>query len=333
MSDSETSRLSDEEDLFGDDNVAPESDSEQKTLDLSLPRHAVSHKPEEDTFIIKVPVFLQVDAHPFDPNEFKAKVAENARERHASAMDAKAMENDVIAEKLLNQNTLRWRYTNAGNDEIVKQSNAHFVQWDDGSLSLKVGSELFDFRALPLADNFLARSHVDHEVLQNDSILTKTASVLPASTGTATHRQLTQAVKNIQKKDKILNTLTDADPMSKQRAADEHERRSLKLRRQMEQKRRLQEEKLGRTESPAPGRNESAYERFERTYGDEYDDEDDFVANDDEEPEMDDEDDALEEAFERGAERLQSVKAAGAAKYDEEERRKRRRIIDSDDEE
>lgn len=375
MSDPETPhRMSDEDvdDLFGDDeNVevaaggdesetrlhpAPAGGSDEsanldqsddeppaalKTLDLSLPRHAVSHKPEDDTYVIKMPVFLQVDAHPFDPTEFKEKVAANASERQKSTMDASAIAKDATAEMLLNENTVRWRYSNAGNDEIIKQSNAHFVQWDDGLMSLKIGSELFDFRALPLPDNYLARSHVDHEVLQNDSQVTHSASLLPSSTFTATHRKLTEAVKNIQKKDKILNTLTHGDPMMKQRLADENERKNLKARRQLEQKRRLQEERMGKSDSPAPGRShESAYERFERTYAaDEYD-EDDFVANDDDEVEMDDDDDVHldvdeEDAFERGAERLKSVKAEGAARYAsaaaEDDRRKRRRIVDSDE--
>lgn len=376
MSDEEASKrsLSDEEevdDLFGDDEEElskpkstlsddendsesePEDTKELKTLDITLPRHAISHKPEQDTYIIKMPAFLNVEAHPFDPNEFKEKVAQSAKERSKSSMDASQVQNDLTAEKLLNENTVRWRYSNSGNDEIIKQSNAHFVQWDDGSLLVKIGSELFDFKDIPLFDNFLARSYVEHEVLQNDSVITKSANLLPTSTFTETHRRLTQAVKNIQKKTSILNTLTEKDPMLKQRIADEDERKSLKLKRQIETKRRLQEERLGKLESPAPGRapagtHESAYERFERTYNaDEYDEEDDFVANDDEELEVEDDDDDVhlddrvneDEAFERGAERLKNLKNEGASKYrngtpdDGEDRRKRRRIIDSDDEE
>lgn len=365
MSDENLSNHSEEEvdDLFGDDEEVEskpeklsidneENDSDNDSADertltttnVTLPRHAVSHKPEEDTFSIKMPVFLKVGAHPFDPTEFKKEVAQNAEERTKSTMNAKEIQSDAITEKLLNENTIRWRYSNSGNDEIIKQSNAHFVQWDDGLLSLKIGNELFDFRALPITDNFLARSYVDHEILQNDSILTKLASLLPSSTGTETHRKLTQAVKNIQKKDKILNTLTEKDPMLKQRLADENERKNLKMKRQIEQRRRLQEEKLGKLELPAPGRGgnlESAYERFERTYGaDEYDDEDDFVANDDEEVELEEDDDAHldideDDKFERGAERLKSLKEEGASKYndDGEDRRKRRRIVESDEDE
>lgn len=366
MSDEERSNLSGEEenvdDLFWDDveneettttqnPIVEGSDEEEsssedteskslKTATLTLPRHPVSHKPEDDAYVIKMPVFLNVEAHPFDPNEFKERVARNAEERNKIGLDAKQLQNDLVAEKLLNENTIRWRYSNSGNDEIIKQSNAHFVEWDDGLVSLKVGNELFDFKSQPLIDNFLARSYVEHEILQSESGFTRSANLIPASTFTETHRRLTQAVKTIQKKDKILNTLTEKDPMLKQRLADENERKSLKAKRQLEQKRRLQEERLGKAESPMPGRyaQESAYERFERAYGaDEYDDEDDFVANDDEELEVDEEDaEAEEEEFERGAERLKNVKESGASKYREDSSedvlRKRRRIIDSDEE-
>lgn len=339
---------SDTEDNSGGDDEDVEREAESRVSDIVLPRHAVSFKAEEDTYLIKMPIFLNVEAHPFDPNEFKENVAQNALERGRSTLDAKAIENDLTAEKLLNENMIRWRYSNSGNDEIIKQSNAHFIQWNDGLLSLKIGKELFDFREVPLVDNFLAKSYTEHEILQNDSILTKSASLLPSSTATDTHRKLTQAVKNIQKKDKILNTLTEDDPMLRQRTADENERKTLKMRRQLANKRRLQEERLGKSDSPAPGRSSqsSAYDRYERTYGEEeYDDEDNFVANDDEEldesvdeeGEEDEEDE--EERFERGAERLKNLQKEGHSKYssgshdDMEERRKRRRVIDSDDEE
>lgn len=376
MSDLEASKASpsnDEvDDLFGDDgevvvNQTPKSDSggkfiednsdnseldeneeeskELKSMDITIPRHAASHKPDTETYMLKLPVFLSVDAHPFDPNEFREKIEQSALERRKTSMNAKEMKSDTIAEKLLNENTIRWRYSNSGDDEIIKQSNAHFVQWSDGLMSLKIGQELFDFRPLSIADQFLARSYVDHEILQNDSIFTKTASLLPTSTSTETHIKLSQAVKNIQKKEKILNTLTHDDPMLKQRKADEDEKKTLKMRRLLEQRRLLQEDKLGKADIPTSDRNGDygSYSRTERFAYDEYDEDDGFVANDDEEneEEVDDSDelDAQEEEFEKGAERLKKLKQDGDVRYratpaeDIEDRRKRRRIIDSDDDE
>ncbi|CUM63241.1 uncharacterized protein PRCAT00000812001 [Priceomyces carsonii] len=388
MSDGEESNanpnLSEEvDDLFGDEGepeeqvreaksegVEIESDEEGdqseeelkeiRSSDLSLPRHAMANEVESDTYVLKLPVFLNIDAHPFDANEFKDRLTQTAAERSQSSLTSKQIKDELIAEKLMNENTIRWRYSNSGNDEIIKQSNAHFVQWDDGTISLKIGSEFFDYKQQPLSDQYLVRSHESLEILQCDTAINKSVNLIPASTFTSTHRKLTQAVKSIQKKDKILNTITKDDPLLKQRLADENERKSLKLKRQIELKRRLQEERLERTNSPVTGAggngyDETTYERFARTYGnDEYDEEDDFIANDEEEEEeVEDGDDQEEleseneEDAERGAERLRQLKEEGAAKYHEDASlkevgsdeeasrlaRKRRRIVDSDEDE
>lgn len=334
-----------EEDEENEENEDEENTKHLTSVDITIPRHAASHKQDEETYMLKLPVFLNVDAHPFDPSDFKEKIEQSAVERSKKNLNAKELKNDTIAEKLLNENTIRWRYSNSGNDEIIKQSNAHFVQWSDGLMSVKIGQELFDFRPLPITDQYLARSYVDHEILQNDSAFTKTASLLPTSTSTDTHRKLTQAVKDIQKKEKILNTLTHDDPMLRQRKADEDERKTLKMKRQLEQRRRLQEERLGKSDGPSSTRGDdySGYSRTERSFAyDDYDEEDGFVANDDEENDeeaSDSELEAQEEEFEKGAERLKSLKLEGDSKYraspveDGEDRRKRRRIIDSDDDE
>lgn len=289
---------------------------ELKTLGISLPRHAVTSNMEKDATTIKMPVFLSVDPHPFDPVEFKETLEINAQSRSKQFQDIKSIHNDSIREKLLNENTLRWRYSNV-NDEIIKQSNCHFVEWDDGSISLKVGNEMFDYKELPLFDNLLAKSYDDLEILQGHKVLSKSANLLPSSTFTSTHRQLTNAIKNIQRKDTILNTTTDTDPMETQRLADENEKRALKMRRQLEMKRKLQEERLGRSNAPGGDERDSyepSYERFNRNYGnEEYDDEDDFIANDEDDDEEEDDDD------DEGAERLKNLKKQGASKYQDEE--------------
>ncbi|CAH2351448.1 RNA polymerase-associated protein Leo1p [[Candida] railenensis] len=357
------------DDLFGDDededqqprevnggDDSQESDEEEevdeaelKAIDVSLPRHAISNKTEENVYNIKMPVFLNVEAAPFDPTEFKAQVKQSAENRSKLEMSAKQLNDDLVAEGVLNENTIRWRYSNQ-NDDIIKQSNAHFVQWDDGSLSVKIGSEMFDFRELPNADSILVRSHDQLEFLQSDSIINKLSNLVPTSTNSATHRKLTQAVKNIQKKVKILNTLTERDPLSKQREADENERKLSKMKRQLEAKRRLQEERLERNSPSLAGNgpggrydSEPAYERFEKTYGYEDEDEDDgFIDNDEEEEEVeeDEEEEEEEEDEDAAAERLRKLKSAGAEKYskrnveeEEDKTRKKRRIIDSDEEE
>ena len=320
--------------LGDDDEDDEEEEHELKTVDISLPRHAIAEEPESDTYALKVPVFLNVESHPFDPNEFKEKVKQSEESKSGSEVQ---IHSQMVSEKLLNENTIRWRYTNVG-EEIVKQSNAHFVQWDDGSLSLKIGLELFDFKAIPLVDSCLVKAHDSKEILQSDSIINKSVNLLPASTHTSTHKRLTAAVKSFQRKHKILNTLTKDDPLLKQRIADENEKKTLKARRQLDAKRRMQEERMERNTSPSL--NEPAYQRFARTYGEEeYDEEDDFVAGDDEElvEDEDEDEEEEEEEFERGAQRLKQLKEEGAANYkqtsEEPEQRKRRRIIEDDEDE
>ncbi|KAL6451503.1 LEO1 RNA polymerase-associated protein LEO1 [Candida maltosa Xu316] len=350
------------DDLFGDGDGGSqspvnkdESDSEddddesasqtQHVIDVSLPRHALVQSMESDVGLLKTPDFLNIEAHPFDPSSFKEQIETNNKEREHRGLTAKEVHNEQMTEKLLNENTIRWRYHNAGNDEIIKQSNAHFVAWSDGSISLKVGNEIYDVRQLPMYDHLLVKSYQSAEVLQSDSIISKTINLLPAS---STHS------KNITKKETILNTTTDVDPLEKQRVADENVRKAMKMKRQLESRRRMQEEKWERGETPTGRTQETAYEAYSKEYEDDYDENeyhnDEFVAGDDEEvEEYDDEDeeegegveDEREEEYQRGADRLRQIKQEGASKYreksqdtedEEEKQRKRRRIIDSDDE-
>lgn len=340
-------------DQSSDGEAYDDADSEKNILELSLPRHAVTALTE-GTQILKTPMHFNIDPHPFDPTTFKEEVENNALERVQKGLTSKQIYNEQLAEKLINASTIRWRYHNSGNDEIVKQSNTHFVQWDDGTISLKIGNEMFDVKSLPTTDNYLVKSYKTAEILQADSLIEKTINLLPASNDSI-HKRLTQVMKNIHFKDKILNTTTEDDPLKKQRIADENERKKMKMKRQLESRRRLEEEKFERGDSPASGFKESSYARFARTYGneeenagEEYDEEDDFVAGDEEELERYDDDEEEEgedeeegeeeeEEFEKGAERLRKLKEEGQAKYREnlaeEETRKRRRIIESDEDE
>ena len=52
------------------------------------------------------------------------------------------------------ENTIRWRYAQdeAGNE--VRESNARVVRWTDGSMSLYLGSEIFDISKQSLQGEF-----------------------------------------------------------------------------------------------------------------------------------------------------------------------------------
>lgn len=46
--------------------------------------------------------------------------------------------------KLKVENTIRWQYGYDKDSNVVKESNARLVKWSDGSMTLHVGSEIFD---------------------------------------------------------------------------------------------------------------------------------------------------------------------------------------------
>lgn len=80
-----------------------------------------------------MPNFLHVESTPFDPETYEDQDALDEEEQGADGGAQNA--------KLKLENTLRWRQalTADGDAVPVKQSNARFVKWSDGSLSLVVG--------------------------------------------------------------------------------------------------------------------------------------------------------------------------------------------------
>lgn len=52
--------------------------------------------------------------------------------------------------KLKVENTIRWRTTFDDKGNAIKESNARMVRWSDGSLTLHLGSEIFDVFKQPL---------------------------------------------------------------------------------------------------------------------------------------------------------------------------------------
>jgi len=48
------------------------------------------------------------------------------------------------------ENTIRWREVFDNDGNVVKESNARVIKWSDGSMSLHLGSEIFDVYKQPL---------------------------------------------------------------------------------------------------------------------------------------------------------------------------------------
>ena len=123
-----------EEDLPADDNI--------EVAHLSLPQLPVRRTKEH--WLARIPHFLRYVTTPFDANTWDEEHEEKLLldEGFNSGFG-----NDVGAASLLRtSNTIRWRYTDQVDDDGAKvpESNARIVRWSDGTMSLQVGSELFD---------------------------------------------------------------------------------------------------------------------------------------------------------------------------------------------
>lgn len=313
---------------------------EIRQVDLNLSKHPATNKSDQnEQYFVNLPAFLNVDLMPFDSQRFKKSVAETEN----------LSEEDRIMEKISTENVIRWRYSTVG-ESLVKQSNAHFVEWSDGSLSLKLGSELFDVVRNPTSDHFLTVRHNELEIFQTDSIFTKNMKFIPSSTSSEIHKKLTNYIKNKNiKDDTVKAAMIDVDPEEALRKREKQEEEAIRSQRKLEQK-RIQEEE--RQERPSRPRSSKSF------YDDEYDDDDneigrqsgvaggyfdddddgDFIAEDDEEIDHDYEEDDLDRS-----ERLTKLKENGAKQYQQEDEeeddeensrsKKKRRIISDEDEE
>lgn len=89
---------------------------------------------------VKLPNFLSVEPRPFDPETYEDELEEE------DTLD----EEGRARLKLKVENTIRWRTAFDKEGNAFKESNARMVKWSDGSLSLHLGSEIFDVYRQPL---------------------------------------------------------------------------------------------------------------------------------------------------------------------------------------
>ncbi|KAK9369346.1 Leo1-like protein-domain-containing protein [Lipomyces kononenkoae] len=291
---------------------------EMQEMEITMPRYLPSHSMPKEIHVARIPNFLNVDYSAFDPDSY----LENAANIQAEGEAAAELREQLRAEV---NNTIRWRYTRDeyGNPKI--QSNARIIRWSDGSLSLKLGSEVFDITKKSIADTYLAVSHDQQEIVQFHAKLASSMTLVPTSTASLTHMRLSKAIaRGNVKVSNIHDIATTEDPEKMKREAEKAEESKIRARKKLDNKRRQRESRYGRDTGDLSGA--AGMERGRRrTYneddgmgygaGDQYE-RDDFVVSDDDEEE------------ERAA-RLTKLKKQGADKYKE----KRRQAKDSEEEE
>ncbi|VEU20705.1 DEKNAAC101624 [Brettanomyces naardenensis] len=343
---------------------APSSPAELQRAELTLPRHPRSHSIlDDEVLMFNLPRFLSVDPEPFAPsnfeqqlNEFLQKEKAEGEEKAKEATAATGIKDSIQFKKLQLLNTIRWRYAKTSTGELYKQSNAKIIEWEDGTMSLKIGNEYFEIRSNKNEDNILAFQ--GGQVLVGTVNISKSIKVLPPSTQSIAHKILASTLQNNMKlkKTKKINTIvTRVDPELKARENERALREIEKARRKQVAKIEQEEEKLSRRSRSSTGvtlggegddidigdeEEDDDYAYAPRRSGkggneDEYEN-DDFVVGDDEEIEGEGEEE--EDELDRAAERLRQVKRAGAEIYkrkdreeDEEKEKEKEKGDDIDD--
>ena len=148
-------------------------------IDVEIPK--ISCDLGRDIHFVKLPNFLSVETRPFDPETYEDEIDEE------ETLD----EEGRARLKLKVENTIRWREVLDKEGNLLKQSNARFVRWSDGSLSLHLGSEIFDVYKQPLQGDHNHLFIRQGTGLQGQAVFRTKLSFRPHSTESFTHRKMT----------------------------------------------------------------------------------------------------------------------------------------------
>lgn len=139
---------------------------------------ALADVPASDQLrLVRLANLISIEARPFDPETYDME-EEGAPASAPSQHDT----------------TLFWRWAAAPDGTIVRQSNARFVRWSDGSLQLLLGREALDVREIDVRGehSYVFARHPN--VIQGQGTLTKKMAFHPASLSSRFHRRLATAV-------------------------------------------------------------------------------------------------------------------------------------------
>lgn len=171
-------------------NIVPNTDDESnKTeedeqtnaaiINVIIPK--ISTDLGHDIYFIKLPNFLSVEAKPFKKENYEDEIDEE------DTLD----EERRVRLKLKVENTIRIRETVDDSKNIIKESNTRFVKWSDGSMSLQVGSEVFDVYKEPLQGDHNHLYIRQGTGLQGRAVFKTKLSFRPYSTDSFTHKKMT----------------------------------------------------------------------------------------------------------------------------------------------
>ncbi|KAI8099570.1 Leo1-like protein-domain-containing protein [Halteromyces radiatus] len=226
--------LYDEEEELGEDEYDMARKQQRVEVELNMPALPIPNSEDGKYFLAKLPRFLDIDMKPFDANTLQLEVEEGMTE---------AEQLESIRQQV--ESTIRWRqrFDENGNEKI--ESNAHFVDWEDGSRSLMIGQECFDVVTKSMSGQeytFLLAHQTSSGVLESHTQFTDHMTFQPSHVHSLTHRHLTAHIagKHV-KKTRTKMFFTDMDPEKQKQELEAQENERLRAAKKLESQRRRAE--------------------------------------------------------------------------------------------
>ncbi|KAF7356867.1 Leo1-domain-containing protein [Mycena venus] len=224
------------EDLFGNDDAeqpkqheaaSPAASSDNVSSAERERRRAQEYEEEDAPPEITVEVREALVEFPNIP----VPKSSNGQSRKKTKLSkAETLREKSMSIKLKVENTMRWRWTKDAEDRDRRQSNSRIIRWSDGTLSLRLGKELFDINqsidtsggksfgaSQPTQQTgksqgltYIVAQHKRSQVLQSEALVTGYMTLTPTGMQSETHRMLVRAVG--QKHNKVARLRMAPDP-------------------------------------------------------------------------------------------------------------------------
>ncbi|KAH8093303.1 Leo1-like protein-domain-containing protein [Cristinia sonorae] len=226
----------------------PEEDEQEPLVEqvleanAAIPNIPTPKSSDGNHWVIRMPNFVKLDSKPFHPDTYVGP------EHDDEDAPTESLREKSMSIKLKVENTVRWRWVKDAHGQDKRQSNSRIIRWSDGTLSLKLGKELFDITqtvdtsgAVPRQSfggpsqsqsqgtlnasqsqtpsngkipaqglTYLVAQHKRAEILQCEAVVTGYMSLRPTGMQSETHRMLVRAVG--QKHSKVARLRMAPDP-------------------------------------------------------------------------------------------------------------------------
>jgi len=210
-----------------------ENNQETTRIQVEIPK--ITTDLGSKIHFVRFPNFLSVESRPFDPSVYEDEIEED------ELMD----EEGRTRLKLKVENTIRWKKFTDENGIELTESNAKFVRWSDNSMTLHLGSEVFDVYQMSLQGDHNHLFIRQGTGLQGQAVFKTKLSFRPNSTKSATHKKMTSrlAMRHSQNQQKVrVLPVAGKDPESRKVEMMKKEEEELKAHMRREaQARRVRE--------------------------------------------------------------------------------------------